>query len=181
MCELQVGPDVELHEVRAGVDRDLQRRERVLGCDRRRATMADDDRRPVPPPEVHVFLITTIAQSSPRFAARIGAAGTDDGVCDLLRGPPGSLGEQRVETLAAEEVGAAPRLDHAVGVEDDGRPRWQLRPHLVVRLRRVDAEREAAAAQRLDATVGKDEPRFGMPGARAVDGASRVDQRGTPS
>ena len=65
--ELQVGPDVELDEVRANVHRDLQRRERVLGCDRRRPTMADDERRPVPPPEVHVFLITTIAQSSPRF------------------------------------------------------------------------------------------------------------------
>ncbi len=66
VCEPQVGADVELDEVRAGSDGRLQRRERVLGRDRGRAAMADDDRRAVATPEIHVFLITTIAQSSPR-------------------------------------------------------------------------------------------------------------------
>src|SRR6476659_8389708 len=103
------------------------------------------------------------------IAARIRPTSGDDGVRDLLRGLPGSLGEQGVETLAPEEAGAAPGLDHAVGVEDDGRACGQLGPDRVVGLRRVDAERETAAAQRLDAAVGKNEPRLWMPRARAVD------------
>ena len=65
--EPQVGPDVELDEVGAGIDRRLQRRKRVLGCDRRRATVTDHERWPFGPAKHHRRLITTIAQSSARF------------------------------------------------------------------------------------------------------------------
>ena len=77
VCELQVGPDVELDEVRASVDRDLQRRERVLGRDRRRPTMADDDRRPVAAAGGSRLLDHDDRAVVAEVAARIGATGTD--------------------------------------------------------------------------------------------------------
>ena len=63
----------------------------------------------------------------------------------------------------------APRLDHAVGVEDDRRAGRQLGAHLLVRLR---AHRSRARARRSDSgstrAVGQHEPRLRMAGARAA-------------
>src|SRR5207244_12364720 len=76
----------------------------------------------------------------------------------------------------AVELAAGARLDDTVGVEDDRGARRQLGANLLVRLRRVDPEREAAAREAFDAPVREDEPRQRMARARAGDLAPRVER-----
>ena len=86
-----------------------------------------------------------------------------------LRGPPGTLREDLVEAFDAEQLTAAPRLDHAVGVENDRAARLERRSDLLVLLRRIDSERETAALQRADAPVGCNQTRRRVAGTRAAE------------
>ena len=79
------------------------------------------------------------------------------------------LGEQRVQPLDPELLAAAPRLDDAVRVHDDDRTRREGRGHRLVRLRRVDPERQPVRGDALDGAVRENETRLRMPAARAGD------------
>src|SRR5438094_1985533 len=63
---------VDLHQVAAELHRECKRGDRILGCQRRRATVADTEHAPVAPSEVdHVKrLRTTTARSSPSSPAK---------------------------------------------------------------------------------------------------------------
>ena len=130
-----------------------QRRERVLGRDRRRAAVADRRAAARPrAPEVHVVLITTIAQSSPSSPPAKARHAATTASAISCAGCAGSLGEQRVEPLAAEELArrAAPRSRRRCRGRpaDPGGSSARTCSYVCAR---VDAEREAAAAQSLDA------------------------------
>src|SRR5262245_63820754 len=117
------------------------------------------------------------------IAARELAAADDDLLGDLGRRKHAQLGQAGVEPFVPPELAArAPRLDDAVRVQDDERPRLQPFADLLVALLVVDAEREAAGLERLDAAVRPDEPwmRMARGGAHALAAGGierQIDER----
>src|SRR5262245_53710209 len=85
---------------------------------------------------------------------------------ELLGVQPAVLGERAVEPVAAVELASAPRLDEAVGVDDERRAGRQRVDDLLVLLVLGDPEHEAARRNRADGAVGLEDPRLRMPGAR---------------
>ena len=144
------GRDVELDEVDAGGDRGLERRERVLGRDRRRAAMADHER---PAAASARFTCADARRSRSRPAGRRRAKLAARGERPRRRSPaPAAVAfadEHRVEPLDPEELAAdaATRSRRRCRARPS-RPAAAAAPTCSYCLRRVDPEREAAARER---------------------------------
>ena len=158
---------------------------RTRACSRARASAAPrwpiTSGRPSVRPAGSRLCATTTAQSSassPPANARQSARTAAASAC---AGELGPLGQARVEPLDAVELAAGARLDHAVGVENDGRARGQLGLDLLVRLPLVDAEREPAAVEWLDRPVRVHQTRQRMSRARALAPARGSRARDRPS
>ena len=147
VAETKAGRDVELDNVGPGVNGRLQRGQRVL---RLRA------------PQLHDARSRAAGRAHLRTGSRAGAArrsrsrpaGRRPRSCGRRRArrlrPPAPAAQacwrqNLIEPCEPEELAFRPRLDHPVGVEHDRSPGESFALHLLVRLRRVDPEREPAA------------------------------------
>src|SRR5918992_2216619 len=111
-------------------------------------------------------------------AAGEGPRVVDDGSRELARRQLSVLREETVEPLMAVELALSPRLDHAVGEENDRAARVELLAGLRVALVGGDPEREAAGRELDDPAVVADEARVGMAGAGASElAALRVERQ----
>ena len=128
--------DVELDEVGAGGDRRLNASSEfsgATGAAPRCATTRGVRRRGAGSRGGGAN--TTIAQSSARSPPANPRQAASTASATSCAGRPRARGEHLVEPLDAEELAAAPRLDHAVGVEDDRTAGLQLGRDLLVLLR----------------------------------------------
>ena len=163
-------------------DRRLERGERVLRRDRRRAAVPDHERAAAP-----------AARGSRRGAARRSRsrragrrlrspAGREHGVGDLLRRGRRCAGEHLVEPLEPEEL--APRRATRSRRRCRARPRRRARARALTCSYICGASMPSASpphASAVDASVRPDEPRLRMPGARAEHLARRDRSSRTPS
>ena len=136
------------------VERAEVRREQPRGADlrRQRADAGDEDEQPE---TARGRTASHAANDDDRavvlqLAAAERAAVLQHGVGELLRGRARVGDEHVVQTLDAVELAAAPRLDHAVRVEDDRVAGAERCRDLFVALAGLDPERDAARVERLD-------------------------------
>ena len=124
---------VELEHVAPELDRELERRERVLGRERGRTAMADARelaRRPAKLDQVR--FTTTTAQSSassPRANAR---QSSSTHCASSLAGRSRRSPSSRSRRASPVQLPVTTSLDHAVGIEDDRAAVLERRPHLLV-------------------------------------------------